>query len=702
MPDPAPHDDSLTTPAQFAPSVGPRRAPLLEKLGLHTVEDILWYLPRDVLDLTDLRAVQQLEEGIVQTVHGVVVDLDARQLARGKTMAAALLDCEGQYLRGTWFNQPWMLSKFEHGQHVLFSGKPKKRGGRWEMSHPQIQWLDDDPEEITGGLLPRYGLTEGLKMYEMRRITKAAVEKYVDLVPDSLPNSLRETLQLPDLKSALRSLHSPTDRESFDVARHRLIFDDLFVFQLALALRRRYWRNTERAPKLPTSAKIDARIRRLFPFRFTAGQDTAVTEIVADLDSGRTMHRLLQADVGAGKTAVALYAMLVAIAAGHQTVLMAPTEVLALQHWQTVEQALAHSRVERLLLTGQLTAKQRKAALERISTGDVQLIIGTQAVIQKDVTFKNIGLAVIDEQHKFGVGQRSHFSQGETSPHVLVMTATPIPRSLCLTQFGDLDLTTITELPPGRQRIVTSRVPGPAAREKAWGFIQSQLQAGRQAYVVCPRIEEADTNDDTETGELPTGAEEVFRRLRDAELQDFTVGLVHGRMSREEKSAAMDAFRDGSTQVLVSTTVVEVGIDVPNATLMIIFHAGKFGLSQLHQLRGRIARGEYQGYCFLFIDLETEDGSKRLAALEATSDGFEIAEADFEQRGPGDVLGSRQHGELPLKVADLVRDKKLLEQARKQAFDLVAAGTVDGTEFSPLKIEVLERFGELLDLPKSG
>jgi ATP-dependent DNA helicase RecG len=343
MPDPAPHDDSLTTPAQFAPSVGPRRAPLLEKLGLHTVEDILWYLPRDVLDLTDLRAVQQLEEGIVQTVHGVVVDLDARQLARGKTMAAALLDCEGQYLRGTWFNQPWMLSKFEHGQHVLFSGKPKKRGGRWEMSHPQIQWLDDDPEEITGGLLPRYGLTEGLKMYEMRRITKAAVEKYVDLVPDSLPNSLRETLQLPDLKSALRSLHSPTDRESFDVARHRLIFDDLFVFQLALALRRRYWRNTERAPKLPTSAKIDARIRRLFPFRFTAGQDTAVTEIVADLDSGRTMHRLLQADVGAGKTAVALYAMLVAIAAGHQTVLMAPTEVLALQHWQTVEQALAKS-----------------------------------------------------------------------------------------------------------------------------------------------------------------------------------------------------------------------------------------------------------------------------------------------------------------------------------------------------------------------
>ncbi len=698
-------DDPFETPVQYVSGVGPRRARLLSKLGLRTVRDLLWYLPRDILDLTDVRAASSLEEGTLQSVRGVVVDIDGRTLSRGRSLSAVLLDCQGEYVRGVWFNQTWPLHRFHAGETVLFSGKPKRHGGRWEINHPQVQWIGEDDQQAGGGVQTRYGLTEGLKMHEMRRIVLAAVEAYADLVPDYLPQRFREQQQLPVLAQAIKQLHLPAEVDQYEAGRHRLVFDDLLEFQLGLAMRRRVWKLTEPAPRLPTTAKIDSRIRRLFPFRFTDGQNHAVDEITADLSSGRAMHRLLQADVGAGKTAVAVYAMLVAVAAGYQTVLMAPTEILASQHWATVEEALAHSRVDRLLLTGNLTPQQRKQALDDIRSGNVQLIVGTQAVIQKDVKFSRLGFVVIDEQHKFGVLQRAHFSTGDLSPHVLVMTATPIPRSLCLTQFGDLDITTVSDLPPGRQRVVTSRVPGePAtpgeqARRRVWDFLRKQIRTGRQAYVVCPRIE----GGDHETADKPSAsAEQVFRQLSSAELKDFRVGLVHGQLDRRLKADAMESFRAGETQVLVSTTVVEVGVDVPNATLMVIYQAERFGLSQLHQLRGRISRGKFQGYCFLFSDADAPEAASRLAALERTSDGFKIAEVDFELRGPGDVLGTRQHGDLPLKVADLIRDRDVLLEARKAAFHLVETGEFDSPQFAPLKIRVLERFGQLMELPKTG
>lgn len=690
-------DDPLQTPIRFIPGVGPARAGLLEKLGIQTVEDLLWRLPRDVLDLTEIASIDHLKAGELQTVCGTVVDRDAKELSGGKTLTAVLLNCGNGYLRGIWFNQPWRLHEFRDDATVLFSGKPKWRAGRWEISHPRVQWTDEDEPDGHGGILPRYGLTEGLKMHEMRRLVRAAVDQYVSAVPEFLPEESRREFSLPHIREALSQVHRPQSMKQFSAGKRRLIFDDLFEFQLALALRRRVWRKFDRAPVLPTTAKIDARIRRLFPFEFTKGQTQAVREIAADLASGHAMHRLLQADVGAGKTAVALYAMLVAIAAGYQAVLMAPTELLALQHWATVDHALAQSRVERILLTGALTSTQRKKSLEMIKCGDVQLIVGTQAVIQRDVEFAKLGLVVIDEQHKFGVAQRSHFSTGAESPHILVMTATPIPRSLCLTQFGDLDITTITELPPGRQQVITSHVASPARRRRAWDFIRKQLHAGRQAYVVCPRIEASET-----TNELTGSAEELYRQLSADELADFSVGLAHGQMDRQQKSAAMEAFRLGTTKVLVSTTVVEVGVDVPNATLMVIQQAERFGLSQLHQLRGRIARGKHQGYCFLFSEGANDDAGKRLSALESCADGFRIAEVDFELRGPGDVLGTRQHGQLPLKVADLVRDQQVLIEARRAAFPLVDSGTFDEPHFGPLKIRVLERFGQLMDLPKSG
>jgi len=692
-------DDPLKTTVQFVRGVGPERMKLLANLGIATIEDLLWNLPRDVLDLTNVRRAAELRVGELQTVRGTVVDVDGRTSGHGRSLVGVLLDSDGTYVRGIWFNQPWMTHKFHGGEAVLFSGKPKRHAGRWEFASPRVQWIGEAEPDAHGGLLPRYGLTEGVSQDQMRRIVRETVETYADTIPDPIPAEFRESREFPPLPQAIRWLHLPKTLAEYEAGRRRLIFDDLFEFQLGLALRRRTWKTRSAAPVLPTTAKIDARIRRLFPFALTEGQNQAVREITADLASGHAMHRLLQADVGAGKTAVALYAILVTVAAGHQAVFMAPTEVLANQHWETIDAALAHSRVRRLLLTGALNPRDRRQALADIADGTVQLVVGTQAVIQKDVSFAKLGLVVIDEQHKFGVLQRAVFSKGDVAPHVLVMTATPIPRSLCLTQFGDLDLTTIGDMPPGRQRVITSRVINSEMRRRAWDFVKQQLSKGRQAYVVCPRIE-ATAGD---VSKRPAAsAEEVYKVLSAGELRDFKVGLLHGQIDSELKAAGMEAFRRGNIDVLVATTVVEVGVDVPNATLMIIDEAHRFGLSQLHQLRGRISRGKFQGYCFLFSDSESPEAVRRLTALETLSDGFQIAEADFEIRGPGDVLGTRQHGELPLRIADLVRDAAVLREARTAAFELVNSKGFDTPEFAMLKIKVLERFGTALDLPKTG
>lgn len=708
---------TLQTPAQFLQGVGPARAPLLERLELRTVEDVLLNVPRDVLDLSRVTHVRDLQPETLQTVRGKVVDRDARLTSTGKTMTAVLLDCGDGYVRGVWFNQPWMLRRFADQEVVLFSGKPKWKTGRWEFGNPEIQQLDIDDSDAPGEVLPRYHLTEGLRMHEMRRIARGAAEQFAELIVEHLPDELLAKHKLPRRRDAIRQLHIPKSMAEFQAAKRRLIFEDLLEFQVGLALRRRAWKRGPPAPPLPVNAKIDARARRLFAFQFTAGQNQAVTEICRDLASDQAMHRLLQADVGAGKTAIAIYAMLVAIANGHQALIMAPTELLATQHWNTIDSLLSESRVERRLLTGSLTESQRRQTLAELESGAANLVVGTQALIQKDVRFAKLGLVVIDEQHKFGVAQRAHFGGGGLSPHVLVMTATPIPRSLCLTQFGDLDVTSITDLPPGRQRIMTSRVFSEPTRQRAWGFVRQQLAAGRQAYVVCPRIGESDADDEASvvewlrqlapgpasaSSDMPQAAEEAFAKLSVGELKGFRVGLVHGRLPRDERAATMERFRNGELQVLIATTVIEVGVDVPNAALMAIFHAERYGLSQLHQLRGRIGRGKFQGYCFLFTDADDPDALRRLHAVETSTNGFQIAEADFELRGPGDALGTRQHGEMPLRFANIVRDQELLVEARHSAGDAIDSGAIDTAEYAPLKLRVLDRFATLMDLPQTG
>ncbi|QDT52848.1 ATP-dependent DNA helicase RecG [Caulifigura coniformis] len=705
---PAPHNDRtdaaafppgegspLQSPLRFLPGVGSARAALLEKLDLRTVDDVLWRLPRDVLDLTQVKSPVDLVEGELQTVRGVVAESDSRETRRG-TLTAALLDCGDDFVRALWFNAPWMRQKMQPGSRWLFSGKPKKKDGRWEFSHPRLQQLGEEDDDAHGGVVTRYGLTEGLRLHEMKRVVHAALEQGGEYVSDPLPAPFASANSLIALTTAVRQVHEPRSMAEYESARRRLLFDDLLEFQVGVALRRRLWGRRSNPPVLPVTAKIDARIRRLFPFPFTNGQNAAIRDIITDLQSGRAMHRLLQADVGAGKTVVAIYAMLVAIAAQHQAVLMAPTELLAMQHWRTIDGFLEGSRVRRALLTGSLTDSKRRDVRERLAAGELDLVIGTQAVIQEGVNFAKLGVAVIDEQHKFGVAQRSRFAgQSSMAPHVLVMTATPIPRSLCLTQFGDLDLTSVTDLPPGRQKIVTSRVTAPTSRRKAWEFIRGRLQQGRQLYVVCPLIE-----GDEATGRA--GAAHVFEQLQQSELAGVRLGLVHGQLDRDDRDERMEQFRHGELQGIVATTVIEVGVDVPNATLMVVLDAERFGLSQLHQLRGRIGRGSHQGYCFLFSESNAPDAVARLSALEATSSGFEIAEKDFELRGPGDVLGTRQHGELPLRSADLVRDRDLLEETRTAAMQLVESGEIDTAEFAPLKLIVLDRFAELMDLPRTG
>jgi ATP-dependent DNA helicase RecG len=732
----------LTEPVQYLPGVGPQLASLLARLGLNSPLDVLMSSPRDVIDLTHVADVTALRENELQSVCGSVVERDSRLAGNGRRICAVLLDCGTGFVRAVWFNQPWVFQRFQPGLRVLMTGKPRFKSRRWEFAHPSVQFLDVDDPVPGGTCLPRYRLTEGLRAEEMRRVARRAVDEFADAVPEILPQSLRSEWKLPSIGEALRLLHTPRSSTDFELGRSRLIFDDLLEFQLGVQLRRRAWRATPDAPPIEVSTKVDARIRRLFPFTLTEGQERAIRDIVADLKSGVPMHRLLQADVGAGKTTVAVYAMLAAVAAGFQAVLMSPTELLTQQHAASIDRMLHASRVTRCVLSGQLTSAERHDAISRIARGEIQLIIGTQSLIQDDVRFANLGVLVIDEQHKFGVSQRSRFQEQGRRPHTLVMTATPIPRSLSLTQFGDLDLSVMTDLPPGRQPVVTVRVSSAPTARKMWTFIRGKLLSGRQAYVVCPRIGDGRgdseemgtfdldaTDDDRPDGDRPDGDRSdgdrpdgdrlhgvqpritaglddgVFsthQQLVSGELNGFRCAMLHGRMSSDEKGRIMDAFRRGEIQVLISTTVIEVGVDVPNATLLMIRSAERFGLSQLHQLRGRVGRGSFQGYCFVCTRSTESTALERLEAFEKTSSGFDVAEADFRLRGPGDVLGDRQHGALPLRIADLVRDAEAVERTRAAAIDLIQSNRLDSPEYAALKIRVLDRFGKLFDLTGGG
>jgi ATP-dependent DNA helicase RecG len=675
--------------------IGTRKADLLANLGIKSIGDLLFHFPRSFDDLSNVRTLDALVPDELQTVIGEVVELGGKELNDGRrVMSVVIGDDRGRCLEGVWFNAMPLAGKVKYGQRLAFAGKPKWFRDHWSMSHPRVEFL-----ETAGGpqrtILPVYPLTENLRPETLREHIRDAVAIGAEHIDEILPESIRTKRGFPTAARALHELHFPDTLAQGLHAKRRFIYEEFLVLQIALAARRREMRDKQRAPKLPVDSVIDARIRKLMPFELTGDQNRAVRAVAKDLASDRPMQRLLQADVGAGKTAVAVYALLTAIANKHQAVLMAPTEVLAQQHWGTLDRYLAASRVRRRLLTGSLTAKQRREALDAFAAGDVDLAVGTQALVSEDVRFAKLGLVVIDEQHKFGVNQRARMRKLGIDCHYLVMTATPIPRTVALTVFGDLDVSTLHELPPGRQPVETDW-HSETQRERIYEKIRKRLRAGRQAYVVCPLVEESETLD-------VKAAEATFVELRDGPFSEFRLGLLHGKLDDDRKREVMAEFRAGRIDVLVATLVIEVGIDVPNATVMVIEHAERFGLSQLHQLRGRITRGVEAGECHLFTGVVTDEAKERLRILTRTSDGFELAEEDARIRGLGEFFGTRQHGLGDLEIGDLLRDRAVLDEARADAIELVAADPgLKLPEHALLRRAVLERFGETLDLAEIG
>ncbi|MFN9343682.1 MAG: ATP-dependent DNA helicase RecG [Planctomycetota bacterium] len=684
----------LLTPVDRLPGVGSPLARLLERLGLRTAADLLFNFPRRYEDYTELTELAHLEVGTTCSVVANIREVDQRVTVTGKHVQYVLLEQNRHYLRAIWFNLPYMEKRFQVGQLLHLRGTVKENGGRFEMLQPHYKVLEPGETGVEKKLLPVYPLTEGLKQWQLRKITERVIGDYAGLIEEALPEPVRQELALYPIREAIEQVHFPSTAATAEEVRRRLVVQELLVLQLALAMRRYQHAQGQTALPLPLTGKIRDRILGRMPFELTEYQQQAFAEIAADMDRAIPMNRLLHGDVGSGKTAVALCAILLAVAHGAQAALMAPTEILARQHDRTIREILRNSRVRIALWTG--STAHRQSLSEKIAAGEVDIVVGTQAIVQSELSFAKLGLVVIDEQHKFGVKQRSNLRQlSSTVPHYLVMTATPIPRTISMTVFGDLDVSALRR--PERLRAPVHTYLGTdATREKWWDFVVKKLREGRQAYVIAPRVE---TDDEV----AAASAERLYERLSNGPLAAFKLDLLHGRQSAEEKDAALRAFAAGQTQVLVATSVVEVGIDVPNATIMTIESAERFGLSQLHQLRGRVSRGVHPGFVCCFSTTDNPEDNDRLKAFRETNDGFELAEIDLRIRGPGNLFSTQQTGFPPLRIADLVRDAGLLQQIRELGTRIIAADPeLQAEEHARLRQLVLTRYGQSLQLGNVG
>lgn len=735
---------SLDTEAQFLKGIGPNLAKGLAKLGLNTVGDVLYHLPRRYEDRRHLPPISKLRSGTFATIKGDIQFVETRPTRGGMVILKAQVGDGTGSIGLTWFNQPWIAKQLKsYKGPIIAYGMVKEASFGLEIASPEWEIVEDEEDERDFlRIIPVYPLTEGVTQKTVRRAVKAAIAGYLQYAADPLPESFRREHKLQPLQWCLRQIHDPEDDEKRAVARKRLVFEEFFYMQVGLAMRRAEtqqelgiafpikqltagledWRtgglaedcHPELAKDFPPApapskravvkkSKVDShlfefeqearrageplweQIHRMLPFTLTGAQQRVIAEIFGDMERPHPMNRLVQGDVGSGKTAVAAAAMLAAVRSGYQSAMMAPTEILAEQHYVNLHRLFEPLGIEVVLLVGKQTAREKKRSTDKTASGEAKIAVGTHALIQEGVQFSRLGMVVIDEQHRFGVLQRVALREkGLGNPDVLVMTATPIPRTLTMTIFGDLDVSVIDELPPGRKPIKTHWMQ-PYKRDSIYETVRGLIKEGRQAYFVCPMVSESEKM-------LAQAAEDLHYRLSTGVFSDLRIGLLHGQQKAAEKEAVMEQFRAHELDVLVSTTVIEVGVDVPNSSVMVIEDANRFGLSQLHQLRGRVGRGEWQSFCVLIADAKNDDARARMDVMVSTTDGFKIAEEDLRLRGPGEIAGTKQSGNLDFKIADLVQDQKLLEVSRQAAIKLIEADPkLERPENAGILAKALER-----------
>ncbi len=653
-------DDSITV----LKGVGKQRAADLAKLGIYTVGDLLGHYPYRYEDRSQLKPLREMREGDTETITGTIVQAQDVYPRRGLKILRVSIRCADGNAVLVWFNQNHLKNKLQPGLQIVATGKVGK-GSLRQISVTDFELIEDEDDLADfQRIIPMYRGTERNSGKQIRKMITQAMEQDIEGLEEFLPEEHLKQYHLMNHNDAVRQIHFPEEWQQLNWARHRLVFDEFLELTLGLQLHS----IIEKKDGIVHS-KDEALAAQFFgnlPFGLTNAQKKVILEVKKDMERPIAMKRLVQGDVGSGKTMIAVYALLKAVAGGYQAVMMAPTEILAEQHYLNLKRMMAPLGIEPVLLTGSLTKKEREAVYETISNGTCKIAVGTHALIQKQVQFHNLGVVVIDEQHRFGVRQRLALENKGLAPDVLVMTATPIPRSLALTLYGDMDLSIIDELPPGRQSIKTYCM-GENKRKDLYRFLEGQIEAGYQVYVVCPLVEESEKMD-------LENATQLADHLAVNVFPQYAVGLLHGKMKPQEKADIMEQFRSGKLQILVSTTVIEVGVDVPNANVMVIENAERFGLAQLHQLRGRVGRGNTQAHCFLISEPKTDEGKRRMQVMVKSTDGFVIAEEDLLLRGSGEVLGTRQHGLPDLKIADLVHDVKILEQSRMLASEITEIG----------------------------
>lgn len=653
----------LDSQVQYIKGIGPKRSLYFKKIGVEIINDLLFLVPRRYIDYSDIFKIKNLKINNEATVIGKIQLVELQKIKNRVNLTKILLMDDSGSINIKWFNRPDLKKKFKVGDWLLISGKVSFFYDR-QFVNPLYEIISEEEimEKTHGSIIPVYPLTEGLSLWDIKRAIKISLDACLDEIRETLPQSITKKHNLMSLNEAVYNLHFPTKIEKAIAARRRLVYDEFFFFELILAKRKMKFMNETGIP-LKENGRLTEKFVRLLPFQLTKGQTEVIKSIVNNMEQLRPMNRLLQGDVGSGKTIVALYAMLVSVENGYQSVLMAPTEILAEQHFIVLSEILKKLNVESLLLTSSIKGDERQTTIQKIHSGEAQIIFGTHALIEEEIMFKNLGLAVVDEQHRFGVMQRAALVNKGINPDFLVLSATPIPRTIALTLYGDLDISMLKEKPPSRGEVIT-KIVNEKKKGTTFEFVRQEVSKGRQVFVICPIIEKSETLD-------LKSVNEVYQEITGA-FPECSVGVIHGRLKTAERMSIMNEFRCGNLSILVATTVIEVGVDIPNASVMLIEHPERFGLAQLHQLRGRIGRGAQKSYCFLFLNRYVPPETfERISFFEKNNDGFALAQKDIKLRGPGEILGKKQHGLPDIKIGDLEADKDLLFLARDDAFELV-------------------------------